>query len=79
MSKQGRKKASSGPAKGSRHTPLETTQDPDRATVTHSISFDRQVYELMEEARFETRLPTPRSEYVRLALEEKFRREGRLK
>jgi hypothetical protein len=73
-----RRKKKSGPAKGSRLMPLETTQDPERATVTHSISFDRQIYELMEAARFEPRLPMPRSEYVRLALEEKFRREGRL-
>jgi hypothetical protein len=58
---------------------LETTQSKDRNTITQSISFDWQVYEIMEAARFETRLPTHRSEYVREALVEKFVREGRMK
>jgi hypothetical protein len=59
-------------------TQLESTQDPERRTVTQSVSFDWQIYEIMEAARRETRIETPRSAYIRQALEEKFRREGRL-
>lgn len=51
-----------------------TTQDPERRTVTQSISFDWQVYELMEAERKKTRIETPRSAFVREALEEYFRR-----
>lgn len=52
----------------------QTTQSRERNTITQAISFDWQVYEIMEAERAKTRIPTPRSAYVREALEEKFRR-----
>lgn len=55
----------------------ETTQDPERTTITQSVSFDWLVYELMEAARKETRIPTKRSVYIREALEEKLKRDGK--
>lgn len=58
---------------------LPTTQSRERNTITQAISFDWQIYEIMEAARAETRIPTPRSAYIRQALEEKFIREGRMK
>jgi hypothetical protein len=48
-------------------------------TITQSISFDHEIYGIMEAARYEPRIPISRSGFVRIALEEKFRREGRLK
>jgi len=72
-------KSKSNPNPGAKKGQPETTQDTERATITQSVSFDWEVYQLMEKARFEPRIPTPRSAYIRQALEEKFRREGRMK
>ena len=60
-------------------TKPKTTQNRKRATITQAISFDWQVYEIMEEQRTKPRIAIPRSAFVRLALEEKFIREGLLK
>ena len=56
----------------------KTTQSKRRATITQSISFDWEVYELMETERKKTRIETPRSAFIREALEEKFQRAGLL-
>lgn len=66
------------PRKVKPRTKTTTEQSEDRNTITYSISFDREIFEIMEAARRETRIETPRSAYVRAALEEKFKREGRL-
>jgi hypothetical protein len=71
--------ASAKPIAPKKRTPPKPSQNPERNTVTQAISFDRQIYELMEAARFEPRIPTPRSRYVCEALEMRMRREGRLK
>jgi hypothetical protein len=61
--------------------PRATTQSKDRATITQSMSFDWQVYGTLEAERLGQLDPmgraTPRSEYVALALIEKWKREGK--
>lgn len=63
-----------------------TGQNPDRSTVTQSISFDWQIYELMEEERAAITksgvhgpFEYPRSTYLRQVLTERFKAKGLLK
>lgn len=55
-------------------TKPRSTQSRAKNTITQAISFDWEVYDIMEAERVKTRIPTPRSAYVRDALVEKFQR-----
>jgi hypothetical protein len=59
-------------------TKIKSAQSRRRRTVTQSISFDWEIYEIMEQERRKFRLEIPRSEFIRKALEEKFTKEGLL-
>lgn len=55
-------------AMGANHKP--------RTTVTHSLSFKRRIFEVLEDARTVGLTDVPRTEYVEQALTEKFLRDG---
>jgi hypothetical protein len=48
-------------------------------TKTQSVSFDLEVYEIMESDRCSGRRPVPRSVYIREVLEAHFRKKGLMK